>query len=106
MVPYWIWWSQKRLRKVDYRRDLEFELLIASVAVAHGGVQVSVELGDDVEGDLFGAGRGALADVGAGPEAFGVVLGEHRDNPQVSLGLDLWELSELGDLRCEEEGGG
>ena len=52
--PYWIWWSQKRLRKVDYRRDLEFELLIASVAVAHGGVQVPVELGDDVEGDLLG----------------------------------------------------
>ena len=45
------------------------------VAVSHGGVQIPVELGDHVEGDLFGAGGGAFADVGAAAEALGVVSG-------------------------------
>ena len=45
-----------------------------SVALADGGAQVLVELGDHVERDLLGAGGGALADVGAAAEALVVVL--------------------------------
>src|SRR6476660_3239545 len=58
-----------------------------SAAVAHGGVQVPVESGDHVEGDLLGAGGGAFADVGAAAESFGVVLGGHRHDPGVAFGL-------------------
>ena len=60
-----------------------------SVTVPQGGAQVGVELGDHVERDLLGAGRGALADVGAAAEALVVVLGDHVDHAGVALGLAL-----------------
>src|SRR4051794_41259485 len=67
-----------------------------SVAVAEGSVQVPVEPGDDVLGDLLGARGGALADVGAAAEPLGVVLPDHVDHPAVALGLALGQLTEVG----------
>src|SRR4051812_45436153 len=80
-------------------------LLTASVTVLERFAQVLVELGDHVERDLLGAGRGALADVGAAAEALVVVLGHHADHPVVPLGLSLRELAEVGDLRTHEQRG-
>ena len=68
-----------------------------------GGVEVPVEPGDHVEGDLLGARGGALADVGAATEALVVVLGDHVDHPAVPLGLALGQLAEVGDLGADEQ---
>src|SRR3954471_10756708 len=80
-------------------------LLTASVTVLERFAQVLVQAGDHVERDLLGAGRGALADVGAAAEALVVVLGDHVDDPGVTLGLALRKLAEVGDLRAHEERG-
>ena len=71
--------------------------------MAHGRVQVPVEAGDHVERDLLGAGRGALADVGAAAEALVVVLRGHVDHAAVALGLALRQLAEVGDLGTDEQ---
>lgn len=65
--------------------------------------QVLDQLRDHVERDASGACRGALADVGAAAEALMVVLGHHAHDAGVPLGLALRELTEVGDLRTDEQ---
>src|SRR6478672_7482929 len=73
------------------------------VGVPQRRPQVLVELRDDVERDLLGARRGALTDVRAAAEALVVVLRDHAEHAGVPLGLALRQLTEVGDLRAEEQ---
>ncbi len=66
---------------------------------------VAVVAGDDVQMDAFAAHCGALADLGAAAETFGVVLVDHRHGARVPRGLSLRQKSEESDLRAEEERG-
>ena len=72
-------------------------------AGAQGVAEVEVEVADRVQGDALGAYRGALADVRAATEALGVLLGDHRDHPAVTLGLALRQQAQVGDLRGGEQ---
>ena len=58
---------------------------------------------DHVQADALGADRGALADLGAAAETFGVVLVDHGKRARVPLGLALWKQAQVGDLRAEEQ---
>src|SRR4029079_14010460 len=78
----------------------------ASVPLAHRHPEVPVQMGDDVERALLGAGRRALPGVGAAAEALEVVLTDHVHHAGVALRLPLGELAEVGDLGAEEQRGG
>src|SRR5438477_12125424 len=55
------------------------------------------------DGNLLRAHRFTLALVGAAPEAFGVGLVDHGDDPPVALDLALRQQRQMRDLRAREE---
>src|ERR1700726_1920650 len=82
-------------------RDLKFIRLFP--LASYGRKVVAVELADDVLRDLLGAGRGALAGIGAAAEAQFVVGLQHVEHPGVALRLALRQEAQMGDLRAEEQ---
>ena len=61
----------------------------------HGAEVLALHLGDEVDGDILGAGGLAFADVGAVAESFFVHLGNHALDAAGALGVSLRQQREL-----------
>src|SRR5579885_394946 len=72
--------------------DKRIALLPASADV------VAVQGGDHLQRNLFGAGSGALAYVGAAAEVLKVHLRDHVDGAVIPFRLALWQNAQVGNL--------
>src|SRR5665648_704702 len=76
---------------------------LSDSAMKQCGEHFAVVPRDDVQADALGADCGALTDLGAAAETYGVHLVDHGERARVPFGLALWEQAQVGDLRAHEQ---